>query len=918
MNIINALTEKIHSAISGNLTKAAAFLMALCMITASVPLAADAEVLNPFQTQDTQATTIRLAKTEGSVMLTNSAGKAVFKQANMRLTNGTHIETGEASYSWFDLDETKAIKEDAVSEVELRENGKKLEVMLNSGNLFFNITRPLTSDESLNIRTSSMVMGIRGTCGWVEIIDGRTTRVYMLEGRAEVSVTNPITCQTKTTVLYAGETADFIVYDPANPVDQCDIIINRFTREDVPGFVLKELVGDTKLLQKIYDESGIDLRDLTAEEADERIKQDQQRMSEILDVIKKSEDAQENHISLDPVWERKRNEEDNSSEKTTTPSRTLTLTMKVTAQEVQDYLNSGNYDQVILNPGNGTDNTLDIDIPMTVPEGTTLTANPGVPVNVRAGNSLTVNGTADLGDEVTNNGTITVNSSNTLKVSGMLTNTGTFNNTSKGRTVASGGYTGRNGSVFMNSGVFSGSVQGQGAVRITGGTVSGNLSAASGTSTISGGTVSGDLEISGGTCTISGGTVSGGLKLSDGTCTISGGTVSGDLEISGGTGTISGGTAGGSVTLLGGTLTISRAFDNTIVFGGGTLDLSGGTLGGTVSGSGGGQLKLSEGTLGGRLTGMFDSIEINGGTFGADLSGVDVTDLTVTGGTMNALTPASVGSFTITGGAVNGRVVLNEVTWVSIEGGSITYSGTEAALEINTDSLDTVFLEGGTITNNGAGFVLATGTSGGTLSYDGGTVLRTGTTEQPTDIVLPGWILIPDGDGYKLSPEPAFEIIVTGAGENDLDDISTTVYAAGEVSDTAKQDENVMVMLYNTGTADRTFSYTVSETVRGNVFSQGDIIIAAGDQNTDIDFSMIYADVTVTITDTTPGNRAAANNAAADNAYPAVNRKKAAASAGKETVTADSEDDTRSDPSGAETKSEKRSSDPATASNYTD
>ncbi|MBQ7175553.1 MAG: hypothetical protein IJR62_08885 [Lachnospiraceae bacterium] len=906
------------------------------MITASVPLAADAEVLNPFQTQDTQATTIRLAKTEGSVMLTNSAGKAVFKQANMRLTNGTHIETGEASYSWFDLDETKAIKEDAVSEVELRENGKKLEVMLNSGNLFFNITRPLTSDESLNIRTSSMVMGIRGTCGWVEIIDGRTTRVYMLEGRAEVSVTNPITCQTKTTVLYAGETADFIVYDPANPVDQCDIIINRFTREDVPGFVLKELVGDTELLQKIYDESGIDLRDLTAEEADERIKQDQQRMSEILDVIKKSEDAQENHISLDPVWERKRNEEDNSSETTTAPSRTLTLTMKVTAQEVHDYLNSGNYDQVILNPGNGDDNTLDIDIAMTVPEGTTLTANSGVPVSVRDGSSLTVNGTADLGDEVTNNGTITVNSSNTLKVSGMLTNTGTFNNTSKGRTVASGGYTGRNGSVFMNSGVFSGSVQGQGAVRITGGTVSGNLSAASGTSTISGGTVSGDLEISGGTCTISGGTVSGGLKLSDGTCTLSGGTVSGnlaisdgtctlsggtvngDLEFSGGTSTVSGGTADGAVTLLGGTLTVRREFNNTVVFGGGTLELSGGSLNGTIRGSTGGGLKLDEGALGGSLTGSFDSIEINGGTFSADLSGVDVENLTVNGGTINGLTPASVGTFIMTGGTVNGRVVLNEVTWVSIEGGSITYSGTEAALEISTDSLDTVFLEGGTITNNGTGFVLATGTSGGTLSYDGGTVLRTGTTEQPTDIVLPGWILIPDGDGYKLSPEPAFKIIVTGAGENDLDDISTTVYVEGEVSDTAKQDEEVMVMLYNTGTADRTFSFTVAETERGNVFRRGNIELAAGDQNTDIDFSMIYADVTVTITDTTPGNRAATNNAAADNAYPAVNRKKAAASAGKETVTADSEDDTRSDPSGAETKSEKRSSDPATSSNYTD
>ena len=260
----------------------------------------------------------------------------------MRLTNGTHIGTGEASYSWFDLDETKAIKEDAVSEVELRESGKKLEVMLNSGNLFFNVTRPLSSDETLNIRSSSMVMGIRGTCGWVKIIDGRTTRVYMLEGRAEVCVTNPITGQTKTTVLYAGETADFIVYDPANPVDQCDIIITRFTREDVEGFVLKELVGDTDLLQKIYDESGIDLRDLTAEEADERLKEDQKRMSEIQEVIKNLENSQENHISLDPVWERRTSSEDDSSNNTSTPSRTLTLTMKVTAQEVQDYLNSGN------------------------------------------------------------------------------------------------------------------------------------------------------------------------------------------------------------------------------------------------------------------------------------------------------------------------------------------------------------------------------------------------------------------------------------------------------------------------------------------------------------------------------------------------------------------------------------------------
>jgi hypothetical protein len=94
MNIKNAVIKKIYRAFCKNPAKAAVFLTAVCMITASVPSAAAADVLNPFQPQDVQATTIRLAKSEGNVMVTNSAGKAVFKQENMRLTNGTHIETG--------------------------------------------------------------------------------------------------------------------------------------------------------------------------------------------------------------------------------------------------------------------------------------------------------------------------------------------------------------------------------------------------------------------------------------------------------------------------------------------------------------------------------------------------------------------------------------------------------------------------------------------------------------------------------------------------------------------------------------------------------------------------------------------------------------------------------------------------------
>jgi hypothetical protein len=81
---------------------------------------------------------------------------------------------------------------------------------------------------------------------------------------------------------------------------------------------------------------------------------------------------------------------------------------------------------------------------------------------------------------------------------------------------------------------------------------------------------------------------------------------------------------------------------------------------------------------------------------------------------------------------------------------------------------------------------------------------------------------------------------------------------------------------------------------------------------------MPSADVTVTITDTTPNNRAAFQNTAADNASPVVNNKKAAAAEREETVSVEEEDDMESDLSAPKAKNKKRSSKPATSSNYTD
>lgn len=363
---------------------------------------------------------MRLEQTEGDVDVTNVTKGDLAYTAGMRLGSGDDVDTDTASYAWISLDDSKAIKVDEVSEVEVRQKGKNLEALLISGNLYFNVTVPLKSDESMNIRTSTMATGIRGTCGWVSIVDGCNTRVHLLEGVLHCKVINPVDGQIKTVTIHAGEWADFTVYgvevfdknpelistsdggqvpvttpvgtdtasgektdtstataEPAGnapgtdnnedggsadgsvsdtgsspgesagtsagtasadtqtassdtgasadtgaagsgsdvtyndrpeiPVspdgESCDISTSRFTEDDIPGFILVELVGDDPLIEKIYDQSGIDLRNLTQEEAEEKLAEKEAETAERMQAIREAEAAQESNISKDPVWE---------------------------------------------------------------------------------------------------------------------------------------------------------------------------------------------------------------------------------------------------------------------------------------------------------------------------------------------------------------------------------------------------------------------------------------------------------------------------------------------------------------------------------------------------------------------------------------------------------------------------------------
>lgn len=146
----------------------AAFRIAAAFITAAILLS-----LLPAQAlaASTKATTLRLEDTQGDTTVLNARGKQLSVKPGAKLYNGYAVSTEASGYAWISLDEDVVIKLDSSSKATVKQNGKKLEIQLDSGNLLFNVNKPLSEDTSLDIRTSSMSTGVRGTSGLVAVND---------------------------------------------------------------------------------------------------------------------------------------------------------------------------------------------------------------------------------------------------------------------------------------------------------------------------------------------------------------------------------------------------------------------------------------------------------------------------------------------------------------------------------------------------------------------------------------------------------------------------------------------------------------------------------------------------------------------------------------------------------------------------
>lgn len=213
------------------------------------------------------AAAMSLAKAEGTVGIADGDGKSVPVAEDRSLYSGYQVGTEAKSHAWISLDDVKLVKMDEESAIELRKENRNLEIFVNSGQLFFNITEPLEEDETLDIRTSTMTVGIRGTCGWVSVLEEGHMQVCVLEGKVHCEVTDPVSGQSAEAEVSAGERADLYIRSEEGEDAACEIVKSKISRSDIPDFVLEEV--DLEALGTELAEEPEETGEETAEELQE-------------------------------------------------------------------------------------------------------------------------------------------------------------------------------------------------------------------------------------------------------------------------------------------------------------------------------------------------------------------------------------------------------------------------------------------------------------------------------------------------------------------------------------------------------------------------------------------------------------------------------------------------------------------------
>lgn len=227
----------------------------MLMIIVALMLIAAAVIIFFIWRSRITATTMRILRLEGEVTLEDN-GKPKPVKENLRLASGNALSTAVQSLVSIGLDDTKIVTLNEKSRAEFNQSGRKLDLKLTEGSLYFEVSEPLTDEETFDIRTSTMVVGIRGTSGLVSV-EGDHESLVVTDGMVHVIGTNPVTGEVKEIDVRAGQRITVYLYNDRS-VDSIEFYLEEVTEHDMPEFVLQYLRDNLVLLDKVVRETGWD------------------------------------------------------------------------------------------------------------------------------------------------------------------------------------------------------------------------------------------------------------------------------------------------------------------------------------------------------------------------------------------------------------------------------------------------------------------------------------------------------------------------------------------------------------------------------------------------------------------------------------------------------------------------------------
>ncbi len=216
-------------------------LLGIMLITPNIYAASDASVVGNV---------VRLEKTVGNVSLKTAEGASVQTKKGIRLLNGYTLSTQIESYAFFNIDNEKSVKLDALSECSFQKRENVYELLLKKGNLFFNVARHFEGEEMLEIRTSTMITSIHGTAGYVHIEDSDSSSFTLLTGEVKMHYNNSKNNNDVIT-LKPGDVAK--AYSENN-IEKIEV--SRLDPTHLPLYVLDELKNNSALLNEFETATG--------------------------------------------------------------------------------------------------------------------------------------------------------------------------------------------------------------------------------------------------------------------------------------------------------------------------------------------------------------------------------------------------------------------------------------------------------------------------------------------------------------------------------------------------------------------------------------------------------------------------------------------------------------------------------------